>query len=172
MADFIRNRDLLLLPGPVIEGVQLHRKIDSYTDNHPVVRQGMRRLYPYHSKYASVVIDVFYDYFLAGNWELYSDQALRLFTDETYRVLLRNKEIMPLFLQQRLQMMVEDDWLMIYTNINGLQQTFRRLQRRVSKPDLLEGATDTLLKYEKELDEEFQLFFPEVIAYVRNECLC
>jgi acyl carrier protein phosphodiesterase len=172
MADFIRNRDLLALPGPVIEGVRLHRKIDSYTDNHPVVRQGMRRLYPYHSKYASVVIDIFYDYFLARNWELYTDRTLRAFMDETYRVLLQNKEIMPPFLRRRLQMMVEDDWLMFYTHLEGLEQTFRRLQRRVSKPELLENVTNTLLKYEEELDEEFQLFFPEVIAYVRNECLC
>lgn len=172
MADFIRNRDLLALPGPVIEGVRLHRKIDSYTDNHPVVRQGMRRLYPYHSKYASVVIDIFYDYFLARNWELYTDRTLRAFMDETYRVLLQNKEIMPPFLRRRLQMMVEDDWLMFYTHLEGLEQTFRRLQRRVSKPELLENVTNTLLKYEEELDEEFQLFFPDVIAYVRNECLC
>lgn len=172
MADFIRNRDLVSLPGSIIEGVHLHRKIDSYTDNHPVVRQAMRRLYPNHHKYASVVIDVFYDYFLAKNWERYSDRSLLAFTDETYRVLLRNKEIMPPFLQQRLEMMVEDDWLIIYTHVEGLNRTFRRLQRRVSRPELLEGATNTLLKYEEELDEEFQLFFPDVIAYVRDECLC
>ena len=172
LADFIRNRDVLLFPGPVIEGIYLHRKIDSYTDNHPVVRQGVRRFYPYHRKYASVVIDVLYDYFLAKNWHLYTDQPLPEFAAQVYEGLLRHIEIMPQSLQQQLQLMIKDDWLMNYTHYEGLEYTFQRLQKRVSKPEQIKGVIGSLQKHEEEIDKEFQLFFPEVIVYVREECLC
>ncbi|MEL7021319.1 MAG: DUF479 domain-containing protein, partial [Bacteroidota bacterium] len=62
IADAIRNRDLKQYSKAIQSGVLLHRKIDSYTDNHPIIRKGTKRLRPQHRKYAAVVIDVFYDY--------------------------------------------------------------------------------------------------------------
>jgi acyl carrier protein phosphodiesterase len=172
LADFVRNRDVLQLPSPIIEGIQLHRRIDTYTDNHPIVRQGVRRLYPYHSKYAPVIIDVYYDYFLSKNWALYQDEPITVFTNQVYEVLLKHIDIMPAFLQGRLERMVDDNWLMTYSHYEGIQNTFRRMKNRVSKPALLRDAVLTMQEQEKALDAEFKTFFPDVMNYVRKECLC
>lgn len=169
LADFVSNRDLFQFPEAVVEGVLLHRKIDTYTDNHPAVRRGVRRLHARHRKYAPVIIDVYYDYFLSKNWTLYNEQPLSVFAKSSYEILLRHLPIMPELLQKRLKNMVRDNWLMSYSHFDGLKKTFGFMKKRVSKPDLLTGAVESLRLYEAQMDEEFKTFFPEVINYVNNE---
>lgn len=172
LGDFVRNQEVSLFDPAIQKGVHLHRKIDSYTDRHPTVLKGVRRMYADHSKYAPVVIDVFYDYFLSRNWSRYAGQSLRTFINEIYQTLDRNKVHMPEHIGNRLDLMVADDWLLNYSSIAGMTATFSRMKRRVSKPEQLENVIDTLLRDEELLNEEFNQFFPEVIEYVRRECSC
>ena len=172
LGDFVRNRELTSFDPAIQEGVYLHRKIDSFTDRHPMVLKGVRRLYKDHSKYAPVIVDVFYDYFLSKNWERYGGQSLRSFINEIYLTLERNKEHMPARIQNRLSLMIADDWLLNYSTLEGMQGTFLRMKRRVSKPEYLDNTISSLLRDEALLDEEFNHFFPEVIEYVRRECFC
>lgn len=172
LADYIGNSPLDQYPAGVQEGILLHRKIDTYTDAHPEVLSGVRRLYPYHRKYAPVVIDVFYDYLLSQNWELYSDQLLREFTQSTYKILMEHIEWMPPNLKKNLPLMVADDWLISYGNKKGLAYTFSRLRNRLSRPEHLEGVMDSLERDIDLLNAEFNRFFPDVIAYVQKSCPC
>lgn len=172
LADYIGNKDLIKYAAPIQDGILLHRKIDSYTDNHEIVRKGVHRLYAAHSKYAPVIIDVLYDYFLAKNWYKYHDLALTDFANQTYDILLKYLDIMPERLQGVLPRMVEDNWLVGYSKKQGIAFTFNRMKRRVSKPQYLENILESMERDFDQLDEEFNLFFPDVIDYVRNECLC
>ncbi|MBK8704781.1 MAG: DUF479 domain-containing protein [Saprospiraceae bacterium] len=73
---------------------------------------------------------------------------------------------MPELFQRRLELMIADDWLMRYTNLEGLEEAFHRIKRRASKPELFDRAVDSLLAHLPALEEEFQLFFPELIGEV------
>jgi acyl carrier protein phosphodiesterase len=169
LADFIRNRDVPNLPLGVQKGVLLHRKIDSYTDLHPLVKQGTKRLQPFHGKYSPVILDVLYDYVLAKNWKKYSDEPLKKFTNRMYKLLIKRLAIMPLSLQTRLPLMVADDWLFNYGKEKGLRYTFERMKRRTSYPQYLDGAVDNLFKNYDLFEFEFNQFFPQVIEYVNLE---
>ena len=169
LADYVSNATVRDYPAAIQEGVQLHRKIDSYTDTHPEVLRGVRRLYSRHGKYAPVLVDVFYDYFLAINWGAYSGQPFDAFTQKAYRVLEQNMDLMPEGLQQRLPLMIADDWLKAYGSHNGIDYTFYRMKRRVSRPEYLEGALDSLIRDFEALNGEFNRFFPDVIGFVREE---
>ncbi|MCG8326539.1 MAG: ACP phosphodiesterase [Chitinophagales bacterium] len=172
LADYIGNSPLEQYPAGVQKGILLHRKIDSYTDVHPEVLSGVRRLYSNHHKYAPVVIDVFYDYLLSQNWELYSGQLLREFTQSTYKILMAHLEWMPSHLKKNLPLMIADDWLMSYGTKKGLAYTFSRLRNRLSRPEHLEGVMDSLERDMDLLNAEFNRFFPDVIAYVQESCPC
>lgn len=172
LADFINNRQVSALPAEVQEGVVLHRQIDSYTDTHPVVLQGTRRLYDRHSKYAPVIIDVFYDYLLAKNWERFHPRPLGTFTQAAYRVLEAHHAIMPPVIQRRLSLMIADDWLLRYGTREGMEFTFERMKHRVSRPEWLERPFDSLLEQLDDFEEEFLRFFPEVIDFVQTHCRC
>ena len=168
LADFIRNSQVEDLPEPIREGVALHRMIDTYTDNHPMVRQSSARLRPKHRKYAPVLVDVFYDFLLARNWGRYHAAPLSNFTASTYQVLEEHRSLMPPFLQERLSLMIADDWLHRYTTPEGLSFVFSRMKRRLTRPEWLSGALDSLLADLEAYEEEFNAFFPEVIEFVKG----
>lgn len=167
LADFIKGGDLSAFPPEVQAGIRLHRAIDTFTDSHPVVKQSARRLHERHSKYAPVLVDVYYDYVLTRHWHRYSaDTSLRDFTSHTYSVLMDYAHHYPEFLQRRLQYMLADDWLMQYSHLEGMQFAFTLMQRRLSRPELFSHAVDSLQTHLSALEEEFNAFFPELGACV------
>ncbi len=170
LADFIQGRDAKSFPQGIQRGILLHRKIDSFTDNHPLIRQGTRRLRLYHRKYAGVVLDVFLDFLLARNWTAFTDEAFPHFRQRVYETLRRHFAIMPLSVQQRLPAMISGDWLAQYGTWEGLAYALSRLQRRTSKPEQLDHATQHLQTHLPAFEEEFLQFFPQIIEYVQGEC--
>ena len=64
LADLMHPKDVVELSPGVMRGIELHRFIDSYTDQHPEVRSCTRILHPVVHKYAPVVIDIYYDFLL------------------------------------------------------------------------------------------------------------
>lgn len=172
LGDLLRNREIAALPEAIQVGVQLHRKIDVFTDNHPKVKQSSHLLYERHHKYAPVLVDVYYDFFLSRYWVRFHPEPLPEFSQKIYRQLLGHLDIMPERTQRQLKAMVQDDWLMNYSTYEGMEVTFRRMSRRVSRPDQLRGAVDSLQMFEPQLEADFLDFFPEIMAYVQEECAC
>jgi acyl carrier protein phosphodiesterase len=169
IADFISNSQLDDLPAPVREGVMLHRKIDSFTDQHPEVLRGVRRLYADHGKYAMVLIDVFYDFLLANNWNRYAEQPLQHFIQDIYENLEHFQPLMPAILQKRLPRMIADNWLANYTSLEGIAYTINRMKRRASRPELFDNSVQSLQRDYEALNEEFNAFFPDVQRFVERE---
>ena len=172
LGDFIKNRELPSFSPGIQRGVRLHRHIDSFTDAHPLVRQGTKRLHATHGKYAGVVVDVLYDYVLANHWEEFGPRDLQSFADKTYETLSSHTHLMPERLHGVVPRMIADNWLVRYGTREGIAFTFSRLQRRVSKPEFLEGVLPSLDQNEKELTEEFRQFFPEIAEAVQVFCAC
>ena len=172
LGDFVKNKDLPAFDPTIQEGIRLHRKIDTYTDQHPLVIQGMRRMYPDHGKYAAILIDVFYDHFLAINWDQFHSDSLNDFTKQVYRILDKHLSSMPPKMLNIVPRMIADDWLFRYQSLQGMERTLFFLQKRVSQPKKIQGAIDTLKRDFDLLNEEFIAFFPQVIEYVETECIC
>ncbi|HFC00601.1 MAG TPA: DUF479 domain-containing protein, partial [Phaeodactylibacter sp.] len=95
IADFIQNKAVKNYSPAIQKGIYLHRQIDTFTDSHPMVKQGTHRLQAAHHKYAPVIVDIFYDYILANNWERYSDESLDDFCKKTYRILEKRINDLP-----------------------------------------------------------------------------
>ncbi len=168
MGDFVRRRQDEHFPLEIQRGLRLHRSIDQFTDQHPAVLEGVRLLRPRHRKYAPVILDVFYDYLLAKNWERYAELPLSDFTRQTYATLEQHLPIMPPVLRQRLPLMIADDWLTRYGEWEGLAFALSRIARRASQPQQFDGVIEVLQQTEAPLDEQFQRFFPDAIAFVQQ----
>ena len=172
IADSIRNKEVKTFPLSIQQGVFLHRQIDSYTDKHPIVLQGTRRLYPNHGKYAPVVIDIFYDNLLTHNWENYSDEPLSTFAERMYQLLLDRQADLPLKMQKYIHGMIENNWLLSYGTMEGLQYAFERIERRTKFKSNFENAVADLQKDYGLFNEEFNQFFPDVQQLVSEFCNC
>jgi len=72
-------------------------------------------------------------------------------------------------MQRNLPIMTEEDWLMKYQSVEGMRDTFSRFKPRLSRPELLESVIENLVELDAELDKDFQVFFPELSAYIHEK---
>ena len=172
LADFIKNRNLESYSEGIREGIYLHRKIDQFTDTHPVIKAATKRLRARHSRYAGVCLDIYLDYILCQQWSQYSPKPLDIFCEEVYETLLKYQSIMPPKTAEQTSRMVADKWLPKYGTYEGIEYTFFRLSSRVSRPEMLIGAVETLKMEEEQLNKDFSIFFPEIMLFVQEACAC
>ena len=163
IGDFIKGRQALSeFEDVIIRGVELHRAIDEFTDNHPVVHESKHRLRPKYRHYAGVIVDVFYDHFLAVHWKKFHPNTLAEFASETYRTLQDFSDILPLRFRRILPYMVKGNWLVNYSRISGIEQTLSGMASRTPYESNMEFASEDLTEYYAEFNNEFQIFFPEL----------
>lgn len=170
MADFLNKSEANKIDARFHQGIALHRDIDYFTDQHELVKQGIRRLYPRHSKYAPVIIDIFYDYFLIQNWEQFSDKDFQSFRQETYQTLRKYFPLMPAKITNRVERWIAGDWLHSYGHQEGIAFTLDRMRSRLSRPELLDNSIESLLDFEEQMNQEFVQFFPEIINLADCHC--
>lgn len=147
-------------------GIRLHRLIDKVTDEHPLHKEGLKKLYPTQGKYAPVVLDIYYDYFLGKNWPLFSGHPVDDVVTLTYKALNDHLVSMPQRIIPMLNRMIEHDFLNSCLDLVRLEQTFQRLQRRVTFESALHLAVRDLAFMEEELESVFLDFFPEAVEKV------
>ena len=164
-ADHVKGKKQLEYPQGVIKGIQLHRAIDHFTDHHPIVLQGVKRLNGDYGRYGSVIIDMYYDHFLASLWTEYHEVPLERFSGIIYSRLLPYLEIMPAKTQYMLPFMVHNNWLAAYAGTEGLGRALNGMSNRARFPSGMESATAFLIDNYDEFKEEFRLFMPDIIAF-------
>jgi acyl carrier protein phosphodiesterase len=168
MADFMLMREEKTLHTNIKKGIDLHRMIDSFTDEHVHVKSAVKVLRPTQGKYSPVVIDILFDYFLTTNWHKYSEEKLDDFTSRVYITLAQHREVYPQTLKERLSKMIDDDFLMSCKNEERLIKTFERIKRRAKFDNNFDKAVIDLVEYHHILDHHFNEFFPEIILHVKQ----
>ncbi|WP_375239730.1 ACP phosphodiesterase [Aurantibacter sp.] len=163
ISDSIRGKNYLNYPKEIQVGILLHREIDTFTDAHPIVRQSTKRLHKNYGHYAGVIVDVFYDHFLAKNWSNYSAIPLYEFIQGFYTNLRNHKAILPKRIQEFMPYMIEDNWLYGYKDLDGIQQVLEGINRRTKYRSKMNLALKELQEFYTEFETEFNLFFKELI---------
>lgn len=133
IADAVKGQNGSKFREGIQKGIKLHREIDSYTDSHPVFLRSKERIRDEYGHYSGVVIDIYYDHFLAARWEEYSDKNLSEFALEVYNLMLTNYEILPPRSKRILPYMVIHNWLVGYSRFKDLQWVFNGMSRRSKK---------------------------------------
>ena len=169
MADSIRGRDYLHLPERIQKGVLLHRAIDTFTDTHPITRKSSKRLHSRYRHYSMVIVDIYYDHFLARNWDAYSDISLEDFTENFYTLLEENMHLMPETVQRMTPYMISDNWLLSYRELEGIHRVLKGLNRRTGLKSGMDMAVEELADFYGEFEAEFTAFFDELIIFSRNK---
>ena len=167
-ADHVKGKAQHEYTRGVINGIQLHRAIDHFTDHHPIVLQGVRRLNGDYGRYGSVIIDMYYDHFLASLWDEYHPVPLERFSRIIYNRLLPYIEIMPAKTQHMLPYMIGNNWLAAYAGTEGLSRALNGMSNRARFPSGMESATAFLIDNYELFKEEFRLFMPDIIAYTHD----
>lgn len=171
MADSIRGRDYQRFPSRIQKGVLLHRAIDTFTDTHPITRKSSKRLHSRYRHYSMVIVDIYYDHFLARNWDAYSDVSLEIFTENFYTLLEENLHLMPESVQRMSPYMITDNWLLNYREIDGIHRVLKGLNRRTGLKSGMDQAVEELTDFYGEFEAEFTAFFDELIIFSRQKLI-
>jgi len=166
IADSVPGRQFERYPPAVQAGIRAHRAIDTFTDQHPVVRRATARLRAAgYGKYAGVVADVFFDHFLARDFAGFSPEPLASFTQRVYAQLASRESEFPAAVQRFFSYLVQHDWLGSYAAIEGIAQALTGLSRRASPGSHMETAGAELRRQYAAYEADFQEFFPQLVAY-------
>lgn len=169
IADSIPGKAYLKYPEPVQRGIMLHREIDTFTDAHPVFRQSRRRLRKNYGHYSGVIVDIFYDHFLAKNWKNYAGVPLDVYVAGFYALLEKHYELLPENVQRMISYMIPQNWLLNYRDPEGIKSALTGLNRRTHNRSGMHLAISELLQYNKEFEAEFMAFFPELIHFSQSK---
>jgi acyl carrier protein phosphodiesterase len=167
MADSIHGQNYNHYPLEIKKGILLHRSIDSFTDMHPIYRQSKHRLHEKYGHYSGVIMDIFYDHFLAKNWAAYSEVRLDDYAQTFYKLLQDNFELLTTKAQGMLPYMMGRNWLVSYASIEGLQMILFQMDHRTKNRVAMHEAIIELKQYYLEFETEFKLFFEEL----RQHCI-
>jgi acyl carrier protein phosphodiesterase len=174
LGDLVKGREIVMLNCNLKKGVDLltatlrerHYAIDTFTDTHEIVKISKRRMGKDHARFSGVLIDVFYDHFLAKNWASYSQMKLSDFTAEIYKSFQSYPGEIPAEAQQIIQCMIKEDWLTSYQYLDGIDYTLKRIEHRIKRRSgrhfFLVGAMEILKQEYVNLDQDFQSFFPDL----------
>lgn len=169
LGDFAKGDVWQQYPQELALEIMLHRKIDSYTDSHLIVKQAKLRFPPPKRKYAGIVLDVFYDHVLALNWADYHQQPLTDFSQQVYANLLSQHAILPDKLQFALPIMIEEDWLSNYASFEHIKMTIQRIAKRLKRENLLADCLPELEQHYDLFVTDFKIFFPELMEFVKRQ---
>ncbi|NOU47247.1 MAG: DUF479 domain-containing protein [Bacteroidales bacterium] len=168
VADSIKGKTLSDYPQRIREGVALHRAIDNFTDNHPVVRDSIETLRPVFSKFSGVVLDIYFDHFLARNWNQWSERDLTEYVSWVYKILVRRYLILPSRSKRILPFMMAQNWLVGYANFTDLERVFRGMTRRSNFYSGMELAVIFLIENHDRLEVSFNEYFPDLKQFSNN----
>ncbi|MFY0629483.1 MAG: acyl carrier protein phosphodiesterase [Flavobacteriaceae bacterium] len=162
IADHIRGNHFTHLHPEIQQGIKLHREIDTFTDAHSITRKSKRRLNKRYGLYAGIIIDIFYDHYLAKNWKDYSAVPLDIYVDAVYDLLESKKEILPEKTLYMMPFMIDHNWLYNYQYKKGIQSVLNGMNRRTKNKGQMDLAIEDLNSLDTEFQKDFQEFFEDL----------
>lgn len=169
IADSVKSKGYKKFPDKIKKGILLHRAIDSYTDAHPMHKQSSSRLYPVYRHYNRVIVDIFYDHFLAKNWTSYSDTPLELYVDNFYTTLEQYYSLLPRGVQRMMPYMISDNWLLNYAELEGIARVLQGMNRRTKNRSKMQYAISELEEFYESFEAEFTSFFEDLTLFSKQK---
>ncbi len=169
LGDFVKGAAKNNYPPVIQYNIELHRRIDSYTDAHPIVRAAKPLIAPERRRFAGILLDIFYDHYLAKNWACFSAVSLPSFTSQAYGALQQHHSLLPEKLQNMLPFMRAEDWLGAYARVEWIEVTLQRMARRLRNGHLLASGIEELHRHYERFETDFLTFFPDLRDLVKAE---
>lgn len=171
MADGVRGNQYLTYDSEIQKGIVLHRAIDTFTDAHPLFRKCTKRLHSEYHHYSGVIVDVFFDHFLAKNWNTYSEERLEDFVNNFYTSLITYDKHLTEKAKMMQPYMIEQNWLLNYRSIDGIEKILTQMDRRTKNVSMMRNSVTELRLYYLEFEQDFTHFFQELQAFSSKKLL-
>jgi acyl carrier protein phosphodiesterase len=166
IGDFVKGKNVgERFEQSIAFGIDLHRSIDEFTDRHHIVRSSKVRLREKYRHYSGVIVDMYYDHFLASNWNEFHPEPLDVYAQKAYAILKQHLPILPERVAWMLPYMIDGNWLVGYGTVHGIGRALSGMSRRTPFESKMDEATVELREHYPLFREEFMRFFPELKSF-------
>lgn len=169
IADQVKGKNIELLAPEIQEGVRLHRVIDTYTDQHPLVRACVKKLFPDYRHYSRVIVDMYFDHFLAAHWNSFHPQTLETFSLAFYEALKIYVPQLPESIQKFISALIKYNWFEQYKTLTGLGLILEQMERRTKFHSNLGASTEELKQNYAYFEGHFFEFMGELISFTKTK---
>jgi len=156
-----------------LRGIANHKRIDAFTDAHPIVSRSKKSL-TQRGPLKGVVLDILYDHFLTLHWERFSTIDREDFLETFHTQAIQAITTYPHKAQEVIQQVIKNKQLLSYTSMDGVIAAFGRIDLRLSdrarSKDTCTRYTPLIEAQWEGLEADFLLFFPELMAMVEASC--
>ncbi|HJN05901.1 MAG TPA: ACP phosphodiesterase [Bacteroidales bacterium] len=168
IADAIKGKSYLKFRKDIMYGILLHRDIDTFTDKHRIVKNSRAEIRENFGKFSGIVVDIYYDHFLARNWTQYHNLELAQYSTHVYLILAKRFLLLPSRIKLLLPFLIGQNWLVGYANLNDLQNVFNGMDRRTGYVSGMGNAVKVLEEKYDLLHMDFKAFYSELEKYSAN----
>ncbi len=161
LGDFWRGAPDPAWPAGVGAGLRLHRKIDVYTDSHPVVEQARAGFAAPWRRYAGILIDIYFDHALARDWPRDAEPLARL-SARAGALLERHRGWLPPELNRFAGDLRANALFGAYAQRATIERVLAGVGGRLRHANRLAQAGPALWAQADRLDAAFAAFFPDL----------
>lgn len=161
MGDFVKGRLPEDYPPQIRFGLAMHRRVDTFANSSPAFLRSKSRLDPRYHYFRAIMVDVFYDHFMARYWEEFASEPLEVFARRIYRFLDEHFADLPPGLQAVAPRMISHNWLVSYRQQATIGRVLERLSKRLTRANPLGEGLAQLEQSYPLLKEDFREFLEE-----------
>jgi acyl carrier protein phosphodiesterase len=162
IADHISGNNFNHYSEGIKQGIFLHRQIDAFTDNHPHFKEAKRFFYDGYEKYSGILIDIYFDYFLAKHFAIYSSIPLPNFCNNVYSVYNAYENVLPKSSANFLNYVLQNNIYVAYSTLEGIEKVLYHLSHRIKHGVMLNNSITLFNANEAELKQHFDIFFNDI----------
>ncbi|MDU6411064.1 MAG: ACP phosphodiesterase [Yersiniaceae bacterium] len=168
-ADFVRGDPAHLYDPQVVEGIRMHRRVDSLTDSLPAVKEARRLFSEEYRRVAPITMDVLWDHFLALHWQkLEADYTLPAFVSYAQGQILPSLPAMPAGFQQLNRVLWPERWLERYAGLPFIENVLARMAARRPRLHQLAGSFVDIERNYPQFETIFFDFYPQMMETARR----
>lgn len=168
IGDFVKGPLPAGLPPDVAAGVRLHRQVDVFADTHPAFVRSRSRVSTARRRVGGVMVDMFYDHFLALHWSRFRDEPLDVFTTQQYALLEANASMLPPALVDLLPRITGADWFGSYRSVDATSHALDRIALRLRRTNPLAGSGAELQSDYAGFESDFFAFIADARRYAES----
>lgn len=165
IADQVKKNEVHNFPLKIQKGIHLHRAIDYFTDTHPIFKACVTELFPKYRHYSRVIVDMYFDHFLAVHWDRFHPSPLTEFSTHFYTELIESEIEFSAKINRFISALTTYNWFEQYKTVEGLGMILAQMDKRTRFDSNLAGSTTELIEKYSYFEDHFLNFMNPLTAY-------
>ncbi len=169
ISDFVKGKKKFDYPSRIQAGINLHRIIDNFTDQHEATREAKEFLRPHYRLYSGAFVDVVYDHFLATDETEFTESSLLAYSEKVYASLSETRMWFPDRFAAMFPFMRSQNWLFNYRTLWGIEKSFGGIVRRSTYLNESDTAFRLFTEYYQPFRQCYRLFWKDLKPFALGQ---